>query len=80
MAAWVKATAGGYEVYVNVETATGMQRVGEKTKIYSAAGTVLVVDQTPAELLAAAEIEPGIAGSIQEVRIAESEKDPSIEG
>jgi deoxyribose-phosphate aldolase len=80
MSAWVKATTGGYEVYVNVETATGMQRVGDKTKIYSAAGTVLAVDQTPAELLAAAEIEVGIAGSVQKIRIAETEKDPSIEG
>lgn len=79
MPAWVKATASGYEVYVNVESATGMQRVGEKTKIYSAAGTVLAVDQTPAELLAAAEMEPGIAGSLQEVRIAESENDASLE-
>jgi len=79
MSAWVKATSSGYEVYVNVETATGMQRVGEKTKIYSAAGTVLAVDQTPAELLTAAEMEPGIAGSVQEVRIAESEKDASLE-
>ena len=49
MAAWVKATTSGYEVYVNIETATGMQRVGDRTKMYSAAGTVLVVDQTPAD-------------------------------
>ena len=80
MSAWVKATTSGYEVCVNVETATGMQRVGDKTKIYSAAGTVLVVDQTPAELLDAAGVEAGIAGPIQEVRIVESEKDPFIEG
>lgn len=79
MAAWVKATTSGYEVYVNVETATGMQRVGDRTKMYSAAGTVLAVDQTPAELLVAAGMEVGIAGPIQEVRIAKSEKDPSIE-
>ena len=79
MAAWVKATTSGYEVYVNIETATGMQRVGDRTKMYSAAGSVLVVDQMPAELLVAAGMQVGIAGPIQEVRIAESEKDPSIE-
>ena len=79
MSAWIKATTNGYEVYVNVETATGMQRVGDKTKIYSAAGTVLAVDQTPSELLDAVGAEAGIAGSVQEIRIAEPEKDPSIE-
>ena len=79
MSAWVKATTSGCEVYVNVETATGMQRVGDKTKIYSAAGTVLVVDQTPAELLLAGAMEAGIAGRIQEERIAQSEADPAMD-